>query len=602
MTGLFANPELLWALALLPLVALLGWHGRRRRRETLVELGTLKVIPHGRPIWLGFGWALALGLLIVAAASPRWGIGPPPPTLPGCDAMLVVDLSRSMLANDALPSRLERAKSALGHLIDAVQQRGGHRLGIVAFAGRAQIVCPLTHDYDHVRSKLSGLTADPLPAALESMTTSGTRIGAGLATAVSALDPPNRGAQMIVLASDGDDPANDGEWREGYAAARRAGIPVFTVGVGDPNRGSRVAVGDTVLTFRGEPALTRLQEAPLREIAAKTGGAFITSGTAQPDLASLVRETMNRFPTREAIAGTLPQPVPRQLWFLFAALSVLLLLISGGYSRSIKRLAAPAGALLLVSASSVSDAELRRGIAALDAGQLESALTHFSVAGERTTDPGLVAFNEGVALYRLHRFREAELRFRCSLSDAEGARRANALYNLGCALVQSSQGRRAEPLRQAIASFEMALDCADLSEELRTKAQDNLALAKRLLAALPPESPQSTPEEGGPKPARPSSTRDPMTPDAADAGRRPGAETGERMRAGKADGTPRTTDRSPPPGKGSLPPLPDDATLVPLTPDDARAHLNRAAARIATARQAQLRTRGAVPSTQFPDW
>jgi Ca-activated chloride channel family protein len=602
MTGLFANPELLWVLTLVPLLALLGWHGRRRRRETLARLGTLTVIPRGRPTWQGLGWALAVGLLIVAAAGPRWGIGPPPPTLPGCDAMLVVDLSRSMLANDALPSRLERAKSALGDLVDTVQHRGGHRLGIVAFAGRAQIVCPLTHDYDHVRSKLAALTADPLPTALESTTTSGTRIGAGLAMAVSALDPQNRGAQMIVLTSDGDDPANDGEWREGYAAARRAGIPVLTVGIGDPNVDSRVAVGDTALTFRGEPALTRLHEAPLREIAAKTGGAFITSGAAKPDLASFVRETMNRFPTREAIAGTLPQPVPRHLWFLFAALSVLLLLISGGYSRHIKRLVAPAGALLLVSAGTVSDAELRRGIAALDTGQLESALSHFSVAAERTTDPGLVAFNEGVALYRLHRFREAELRFRCCLSDAEAARRANAVYNLGCALVQSSQGRRAEPLRQAIASFAIALESADLSKELRWQAQDNLELAKRLLTALPPESPPSAPEDAGPEPARPNTTREPTTPDAADTGRRSAAEPGERMRAGKAAGTPRTTDRPPPAGKGSLPPLPDDATLVPLTPDDARTHLDRAAARITAARQAQLRTRAAVPSTQFPDW
>src|SRR6187200_1823667 len=168
MTGLFANPELLWVLTLVPLLALLGWHGRRRRRETLARLGTLTVIPHGRPIWRRPGWAVVLALLTVAAAGPRWGIGSPSPTLPGCGAMLVVDLSRSMLANDALPSRLERAKSALGDLVDAVQHRGGHRLGIVAFAGRAQIVCPLTHDYDHVRSKLAGLTADPLPAALES--------------------------------------------------------------------------------------------------------------------------------------------------------------------------------------------------------------------------------------------------------------------------------------------------------------------------------------------------------------------------------------------------------------------------------------------------
>ena len=256
----------------------------------------------------------------------------------------------------------------------------------------------------------------------------------------------------------------------------------------------------------------------------------------------------------------------------------------------------------LFSAGTVSDAELRRGIVALDAGQLESALAHFDAAGERTTDPGLVAFNEGIALYRLHRFREAELRFRCSLSDAEDGRRANALYNLGCALLQSSQGRRAEPLHQAVASFEMAIDSPISAENLRLQARDNLELAKRLLAQLPPESPQSASQEGGPDPARPDAVREPMNSDAGAPAPRFGAETGERVRGSKSDGTPRMSDRSPPPGKGSLPPLPDDGELAPLTPDDARTHLDRAAARIAAARQAQFRTKAATPSTQFPDW
>jgi hypothetical protein len=276
----------------------------------------------------------------------------------------------------------------------------------------------------------------------------------------------------------------------------------------------------------------------------------------------------------------------------------------GGIWGQVKKLVAPAGVLLLVSAGTVSDAELRRGIAALDAGQLEQSLAHFAVAGERTTDPGLVAFNEGIALYRLNRFREAELRFRCTLSDAEGARRSNGLYNLGCALMQSSQGRRAGPIKLAITSFEMALDSPELESDVRSKARDNLELAKRLLAQLPPEKPQSdTTPDSGPEPnARPDATREPTNPDAGDPGRRLGAEFGERARNGKPDATPRTTDRSPPPGKGSLPPLPDDDALAPLTPEDARAHLDRATARIAAARQAQLRTKAAAPSTQFPDW
>src|SRR5438132_976589 len=169
MSRLFASPEALTALAIIPLLGLLVWHARRRRRRLLASLGdpnALSVAHRSRRGWRGASWAVALGLLVIAAAGPRWGQGPSPPTMPGCDIMLVVDLSRSMLARDALPNRLARAKESLEELVDHVQAHGGHRLGIVAFAGRAQIVCPLTNDYDHVRTKLASHTADPLPPAL----------------------------------------------------------------------------------------------------------------------------------------------------------------------------------------------------------------------------------------------------------------------------------------------------------------------------------------------------------------------------------------------------------------------------------------------------
>jgi Ca-activated chloride channel family protein len=520
--------------------------------------------------------------------------------------MLCVDVSRSMLARDALPNRLERGKAALGDLVDAVQRRGGHRLGIVAFAGRSQIVCPLTNDYDHVRAKLTALSADPLPSNLQSTSISGTRIGAGVTAAVNAHEPEYRGAQLIVLVSDGDDPANDDEWRSAYPAARAAHIPVYTVGIGDPDHDSAIVIGDGPLSHNAIPVSSRLHEEPLRTIATKTGGTFLTAGTAKPDLAAFVRDTINLLPTREGIAGTLPQPVERQTWFLVAALTMVILLMVPRFVDRRRRIARPAvaaAALLFVSAAGAPDAELRRGIAALDAGKPDQALAHFAVAGERTTDPGLVAFNEGIAFYRLDRFREAELRFRWSLSDAEGGRRTSALYNLGCSLLQASQARRAEPLKQAIAAFEAALSMSAIDAESQSQAQDNLELAKRLLAQLPPEKPDrgGNPDSGPePKPA-PESGRGPTNPP-SESGRPNATGPAERFTDSKGEGPPRLTDRPPPPGKGSLPPLPDEDTLMPMTPEDARAHLDRAAARIAAARQAQLRSKAATPSNQFPDW
>lgn len=604
MLSWLAKPEWLILLAAIPLIGALAWRARRQRRQSLRRLGDPEALQslivgrnrvHGRVA----GWSLVFALLAIASAGPRWGAGPPMLGKAGCDAMLVVDVSRSMLANDALPDRLGRAKAALTDLVDAVQRRGGHRLGVVAVAGRAQLLCPLTHDYDHVRAKIAELSSDPLPAALASAGTSGTRLGAGIGAAIDALDPRDRGAQLILLASDGDDPAGDEEWRAGIAAARQAGVPLFTVGIGDAGHDTALKLDEHELKFDGRPATTRLHEEPLKTLAQRTGGSYITAGTAKPDLAEFVRQTMNRFPTRESLAGTLPQPAMRHMWFLLPALVIVLMLLALSIPIRGRRAAPALAALLLVGASIAPDDAVRRGVAALDAGNPEAALAEFQSAAERTTDPGLVAFNAGIALYRLGQFRDAADRFRWSLSDAEGPRRSRALYNLGCALVQNSQGKRVDPLRQAAASFELVLADPNVEADLRELARENLEIARRMMAQLQ-SSPlaesnareQANPADGG---------RDPIERGDGPTGN-VNATGAERARSANSGAAHRPTDQRPMPGNGNLPPLADDATLAPLTAADAKALLDQAASRIATARQAQLRTNAAKPSTKFPDW
>jgi Ca-activated chloride channel family protein len=595
----FDHPMVLTLLAVLPVVVALAWHARWRRRQALVELGQQNPVGPRRFAQL-FGWLLIVALLTVAASGPRWGPGPPLPTKPGVDAILAVDLSRSMLAQDALPNRLERGKEALNDLIEEVQAHGGHRLGVVAFAGQAQIVCPLTHDYEHARTKVARLSAELLPPALASHEISGTRIGAGLTAAVGAHDRKFRGAQIIVLVSDGDDPATDEEWRNGITAARTAVIPVYTVGIGDAANESRIPFNDALLAFRGVPVKSRLHEAPLRDIAAQTGGIFISRGVMKPALGEFVRQTMSQHATRESVSGLLPQAAPRQMWFLVPALLIAFFLMLPQLTWR-PRWATAGAAVMLLAAADPSDRELRRGVAALDAGQFEQALIHFANAGERTTDPGLVAFDEGIALYHLGRFREAEWRFRWSLSDAAGSRRANALYNLGCALLQQSQGRHVEPLKNAVAALEQSLAVDEIESEIRRQAEENLALAKQMLAQLRPESRPGGDAVSDPAAHRPAadSIREATNSESGKADSKNARVTAD----GKTDGNrPQLTDRPPPPGKGSLPPLADDDALTPLTKSDAQAHLEKATARIAAARAAQLKAQAAPPATQFPDW
>jgi Ca-activated chloride channel family protein len=619
----FANPALLAALAVLPTLGVLALFAQMRRRRALARVGppfalTL-LVEHPRrrlaPILLG----LALTLIVFGAAGPRWGTGVPPPVAPGRDVVVVLDLSRSMSARDALPSRLGKAKAALAELAGAVQARGGHRLALVAFAARAQLVCPLTHDYEALRTKLTALDADSPPAGVRaSDSISGTRLGAGLQAAVAALDPGGRGAQDILLLTDGDDPADDDEWRIGLADARAAGVPVHVVGIGDPNRESPIpTLQGGRLQFQGSEVWTRLHEEPLREIARRSGGTYLPTHTATPPLAEFFRTTIATGPTREEVEGTLTQPPGRQDLFFAVALALLTLRTPGvrprewiwrGAARLRALMGKPLlafGTLLMMSAAPAGDEALRRGNAALEAGQLEEALTHFARAAERTTDPGQVAFNQGVALARLARHRDAELHFRRCLSDAEGERRARALYNLGCCLLQESRGRLVRPLRQAVNCFEQAADGADAV--LRPDIEHNLELAKRLLLAARSSSPHQ-PEPQDDEPDFPTSR--PVMPDAMSPttpGREPGsarapADRSPQTNAKSGDpGNAKATDH-PPPGKGNLPPLPDDDALVQMTPEDATAHLERAAARITNERLTRLRQNAPSPSQKYPEW
>src|SRR5262249_31981188 len=154
----FAQPWLLLTLAGFPLlIGLMLWSSARRRRALLrlgPRIARLDSLPRPR------GWmrlrrlCLGSGLLLLGLgmAGPQWGRDWGQSAALGRDVMVVVDCSRSMLAET--PTRLERARTALLDLVQAIQKRGGDRLGLVVFASRPKLHCPLTHDYDHFRSAL----------------------------------------------------------------------------------------------------------------------------------------------------------------------------------------------------------------------------------------------------------------------------------------------------------------------------------------------------------------------------------------------------------------------------------------------------------------
>ncbi len=322
----FAHPWLLTSLAALPVLTLLALWDRHRRRGALMLLGGLLATAgtSAQPRRLrGLCVVLGLALLGLGAAGPQWGRDWEQPAAPGRDLVVVLDCSRSMLAE--MPSRLDRARTALLDLCDGLARQGGHRVGLVLCAARARLVCPLTHDYDHLRDCVSRLDElldagdlQPGPADV-----SGTRLGAGLREAVAAQDPRFRGSQDILLLSDGDDPAHDSEWRLGAEAAQEAAIAVHTIGLGDPDTDSVIRIQGEVLQHDGREVRTHLEEAPLREIARITGGIYIGAHTRTLPLGALYLDRLASASLREENSDALPVYRPRYALFLLPAVVLL---------------------------------------------------------------------------------------------------------------------------------------------------------------------------------------------------------------------------------------------------------------------------------------
>jgi Ca-activated chloride channel family protein len=214
----------------------------------------------------------AAGLLLfaLALAQPQCGSRTELARRRGIDLVVALDASKSMLARDVAPDRLDRAKLELNALLDSLK---GDRVGIVAFAGDAYVQCPLTSDY--AAAKLFLRAVDP-----EQMQQGGTNIGAALQLAQSMLENADRGAKdrVVVLLSDGEDLS--GEEMEAAESLKAAGIKVYAVGIGS-EAGEPIpelSKGGEVVGYKkdasGNTVLTRLDRAGLEGIAQLTGGEF----------------------------------------------------------------------------------------------------------------------------------------------------------------------------------------------------------------------------------------------------------------------------------------------------------------------------------------
>lgn len=258
------HPRLLLLLALVPLLPLLRGLLARRRRQVVVAFG-----PGGiRPDWrAGLRFipvivlALSMGLLVIAVARPQRPSEHLTQTGRGIDIVLAIDVSGSMELEDLKPTRLEAAKRLARRF---VQRRAGDRLGLVAFAGQAYSLVPLTTDYDllldNLRSLRPGLIDDD-----------GTAIGTALGVAINRLRESPAKSRICVLLSDGESNAGNLDPLLGAQLAHAHGIRLYTIGLGEDGF---VPYGRDSTTGKSRLVQTRLDETTMRQLAQAADGRF----------------------------------------------------------------------------------------------------------------------------------------------------------------------------------------------------------------------------------------------------------------------------------------------------------------------------------------
>jgi len=291
----FANIEMLWLLMLIPVFIVAFILYTRHKRRQLQEFGdpslVAQLMPDAsikRPV-IKFSFVLlALALLIVAAARPQYGQKSEKIHRQGIEAMIALDISNSMLAEDVAPNRLDRAKQVLSKLID---QMVDDKIGLVVFAGESYVQLPITCDYVSAKMFLNTITPDLIK-------TQGTAIGSAIQTCIHGFGQPSEAGRCIILITDGENHEDDAE--AAATQAKEAGIQIFVVGIGKSD-GAPIPVpgtSDYKKDREGNVVVSRLNEDMCKAVAQAGKGMYVHCDNSNTATKALQKE-MHKLATSE---------------------------------------------------------------------------------------------------------------------------------------------------------------------------------------------------------------------------------------------------------------------------------------------------------------
>ena len=497
----FAYGHVLWLLLIvLPALVIFFWWAWRERQRLMTQFIQARLLPGlisgVSPTRQKVRFVLitvAFAFLIIALARPQWGFDWQESKQKGLDIVVAIDTSKSMLAEDIAPNRLQRAKLAA---LDLMQQAKSDRLGLVAFAGGAFLQCPLTIDDNAFKQSVETLDVNIIPQG-------GTALAEAINTSLAAFKEGDN-FKVLVLFTDGED--NDENAVAAAEAAAKEGMKIFTIGIGT-SEGELLRVKDAkgrtdyIRDDEGNVVKSRLNEALLQQIAGATEGGFYLPMRGAKTIDTLYEKGLAPLPKSEGQEKLIKRMHERYHWPLGAALVLLLVEMlmperakrkTSNAQRTTSNVEVAASVILaaFVLVPGVSAASPASALKEFKGGNFTNALTEYErLLNEQTLkqkpeDPRL-HFNAATAAYRATNYSVAIQHFNAVLTAKDIRLQQSAYYNLGN--THFRLGQQAEDLdkleeawNEAIKQFDHAV-ALDKTDE---NAAFNLAFVKEGLEQI----------------------------------------------------------------------------------------------------------------------
>ena len=447
-------------------------------------------VSHQRQILRLVLLVIAVAFVFLALARPQWGFVWEEAKQQGIDIVVAIDTSRSMLAEDVPPNRLTRAKLAS---LDLMRLAKSDRLGLVAFAGTAFLQAPLTLDEQAFRQSVESLDVGIIPQP-------GTALSDAIRTALTAFEKGNENHRVMVLFTDGEDHDTDEETKAAAQEAAKAGMQIFTIGVGTP-KGELIRVKDEqgqmgfVKDDEGNVVKSQLNENLLREIATTTQGAYLPLQGANP-MEVLYQQALARIPKSDNLTKLTRVFEERYYWPLAIAMVLLIVEVFLPERKRVGRPTAPkatvpepalvAAIVCLLFLPLAATASPSSAYKQYNQGKFDEALKEYEQLAEQKTNDYRLQYNAGTAAYRAKELNSAVDHFTQALNSPEITSDLKAqqqsFYNLGNTLYKmgvpmSEPDKQKETWKHSIESYEHALALNPQDQD----AKNNLAFVKKRL-------------------------------------------------------------------------------------------------------------------------